>query len=57
INAMQEELDQFKRNEVWDLVPRPENMNVIDTKWVYKNKSDENGIVTAIWQVDQSVVE
>ncbi len=46
INAMQEELGQFKRNEVWDLVHRPENVNVIGTKWVYKNKSDENGNVT-----------
>ncbi|MCI96620.1 hypothetical protein A2U01_0117920, partial [Trifolium medium] len=26
---MQEELGQFNRNEVWDLVPRPENVNVI----------------------------
>ncbi|MCH92777.1 gag-pol polyprotein [Trifolium medium] len=46
INAMQEELGQFKRNEVWDLVPKLENGNVIGTKWVYKNKSDEKGIVT-----------
>ncbi|MCI31571.1 gag-pol polyprotein, partial [Trifolium medium] len=46
INAMQEELDQFRRNEVWDLVLRPECINVIGTKWVYKNKSDENGTVT-----------
>ncbi|MCI57240.1 gag-pol polyprotein, partial [Trifolium medium] len=43
---MQDELEQFKRNEVWDLVPRPKNVNVIGTKWVYKNKSDENGTVT-----------
>ena len=41
INAMQEELGQFKRNEVWELVPRPEGVNVIGTKWVYKNESDE----------------
>ena len=46
INAMQEELGQFKRNEVWELVPRPEGINVIGTKWVYKNKSDEQGVVT-----------
>ncbi|GAU48358.1 hypothetical protein TSUD_282610 [Trifolium subterraneum] len=46
INAMQEELEQFKRNEVWELVPRPENVNVIGTKWVFKNKSDENGVIT-----------
>ena len=45
IIAMQEELEQFKRNEVWDLVPRPEGTNVIGTKWVYKNKSDEKGVV------------
>jgi hypothetical protein len=46
IEAMQEELHQFERSEVWDLVPRPEDVNVIGTKWVYKNKSDENGTVT-----------
>ncbi|XP_031108714.1 uncharacterized protein LOC116013206 [Ipomoea triloba] len=33
IEAMQEELNQFKRNDVWELVPRPENYNVI----AYKN--------------------
>ncbi|KAK2442880.1 putative mitochondrial protein [Trifolium repens] len=43
IEAMQEELNQFERSEVWDLVPRPEDVNVIGTKWVYKNKSDMNG--------------
>jgi len=46
IEAMQEELNQFKRSEVWDLVPRPEGINVIGTKWIYKNKSDENGTLT-----------
>ena len=46
ISAMQEELSQFRRNEVWNLVPRPEGINVICTKWVFKNKSDESGMVT-----------
>ena len=46
INDMQDELCQFKRNEVWELVPRPEGTNVIGTKWVYKNKTDEQGGVT-----------
>jgi hypothetical protein len=46
IDAMQDELNQFKRNEVWDLVPRPRGINVIGTKWVYKNKNDEQGTVT-----------
>ena len=42
---MQEELNQFKRNEVWELVPRPNDQSVIGTKWVYRNKMDENGII------------
>ncbi|MCH87109.1 gag-pol polyprotein, partial [Trifolium medium] len=46
INAMQEELTQFERNEVWDLVPRPNDVNVIGTKWIFKNKSDESGTIT-----------
>jgi hypothetical protein len=43
--AMQEELNNFKRNEVWSLVPRP-NQNVVGTKWVFRNKQDEHGVVT-----------
>jgi hypothetical protein len=43
--AMQEELNNFKRNQVWILVERP-NTNVIGTKWVFQNKQDENGVVT-----------
>ena len=43
--AMQEELNNFKRNQVWTLVERP-NTNVIGTKWVFCNKQDENGVVT-----------
>ncbi|XP_024171909.1 uncharacterized mitochondrial protein AtMg00820-like [Rosa chinensis] len=45
ISAMQEELNQFTRNDVWYLVPRPGNCNVIDTKWIFRNKSDEKGNV------------
>jgi hypothetical protein len=45
IIAMEEELNNFKRNEVWELVPRPKQ-NVIDTKWVFRNKQDEFGVVT-----------
>ncbi|KAK6139147.1 hypothetical protein DH2020_027110 [Rehmannia glutinosa] len=40
---MQEELDQFVKNDVWFLVPRPEDVNVIGTKWIFKNKTDESG--------------
>ena len=42
---MQEKLNQFKRNEVWELVPRPNDQSVIGTKWVYRNKMDENCII------------
>jgi hypothetical protein len=43
--AMQEELNNFKRNEVWSLVERP-RQNVVSTKWVFCNKQDEHGVVT-----------
>ncbi|XP_075492439.1 uncharacterized protein LOC142530491 [Primulina tabacum] len=43
VNAMHEKLEQFVRNDVWDLVPRPLNTNVIGTKWIFKNKTDESG--------------
>ena len=42
---MQEELNQFERNNVWELVEKPENYPIIGTKWVFRNKLDENGIV------------
>jgi hypothetical protein len=42
---MQEELNNFERNQVWTLVERP-NTNVIGTKWVFRNKQDENSVVT-----------
>jgi hypothetical protein len=44
--AMQEELNNFTRNEVWHLVGRP-NQNVVGTKWVFRNKQDEHGVVTS----------
>jgi hypothetical protein len=42
---MHEELNNFKRNEVWSLVPRSKQ-NVVGTKWVFHNKQDEHGVVT-----------
>ena len=45
IVAMQEELNQFERNNVWELVEKPENYPIIGTKWVFRNKLDEHGIV------------
>ncbi|GJS29941.1 retrovirus-related pol polyprotein from transposon TNT 1-94 [Tanacetum coccineum] len=46
IVAMQEELNQFIANDVWELVPQPKNMTIIGTKWVFRNKLDENDIVS-----------
>ncbi|GJX11179.1 retrovirus-related pol polyprotein from transposon TNT 1-94 [Tanacetum coccineum] len=46
IVSMQEELNQFIANNVWELVPQPRNMTIIGTKWVFRNKLDENGIVS-----------
>ncbi|KAH9698504.1 Integrase catalytic domain-containing protein [Citrus sinensis] len=45
IMAMQEELNQFERNNVWELVPKLEHKSVIGTKWVFRNKMDESGVV------------
>ena len=42
INAMQEELNQFKRNNVWTLVESPMDKSIIGIKWVFKNKLDKN---------------
>ncbi|GJV08296.1 retrovirus-related pol polyprotein from transposon TNT 1-94 [Tanacetum coccineum] len=44
--TMQEELNQFVANDIWELVPQPRNMTIIGTKWVFRNKLDENGIVS-----------
>ncbi|GKA67206.1 putative ribonuclease H-like domain-containing protein [Tanacetum coccineum] len=45
VEAMQEELLQFKLQQVWVLVDLPNGAKVIGTKWVYKNKKDERGVV------------
>nr|GFC69514.1 hypothetical protein [Tanacetum cinerariifolium] len=45
IEAMQEELLQFKMQKVWILVDLPYRKREIGTKWVYRNKKDKKGIV------------
>ncbi|WVZ75507.1 LOW QUALITY PROTEIN: hypothetical protein U9M48_023553 [Paspalum notatum var. saurae] len=42
---MHEELENFERNHVWDLVEPPPNRRPIGTKWVFKNKQGEDGMV------------
>nr|GEU45591.1 retrovirus-related Pol polyprotein from transposon TNT 1-94 [Tanacetum cinerariifolium] len=41
IESMQEELLQFKRLDVWVLVPVPDNITPLTLKWLFKNKHDE----------------
>ncbi|GJQ96077.1 putative reverse transcriptase, RNA-dependent DNA polymerase [Tanacetum coccineum] len=45
VEAMQEELLQFKLQKVWILVDLPKGKRAIGTKWIFRNKKDERGIV------------
>ena len=38
---MQDELNQFERNQVWTLTTRPQDHPVIETNWAFRNKLDE----------------
>jgi hypothetical protein len=42
---MHDELENFQKNQVWTLVEPPCDVNVIGTKWVFKNKQGEDGEV------------
>ena len=55
VESMHEELNQFVRNNVWELTPRPENVHVIGTKWIFKNKTDEDGEI--IWNKSRLVAQ
>nr|GEY36941.1 copia protein [Tanacetum cinerariifolium] len=46
IIAMQKELNQFVAHDVWELVPKPKNIKIIGTKWVFMKKLDENDDVS-----------
>ncbi|GJX91880.1 retrovirus-related pol polyprotein from transposon TNT 1-94 [Tanacetum coccineum] len=48
IESMQDELLQFKLQQVWTLVDLPYGKRAIGTKWIYRNKKDERGIVIRI---------
>ncbi|GJR62863.1 hypothetical protein Tco_1505025 [Tanacetum coccineum] len=43
IESMQDEIHEFERLEVWELVPRPSNVMLINLKWIFKVKYDEYG--------------
>nr|GFC05353.1 putative ribonuclease H-like domain-containing protein [Tanacetum cinerariifolium] len=55
IKAMQEELLQFKMQKLWVLVDLPHEKRAIGTKWVYRNKKNERGIV--IWNKARLVAQ
>jgi hypothetical protein len=55
VTAMHDELHQFSRNNVWTLVSRPSDQNIIGTKWIFKNKSNEHG--TVIWNKARLVAQ
>jgi hypothetical protein len=42
---MHEELENFERKQVWVLVPPPSNCHRIGTKWLFKNKHSEGGLL------------
>ena len=45
VEAMQEEFQEFKRNKVWRLVPWLRLKSIIGTRWVFRNKVDDQGVV------------
>nr|GFC14830.1 Gag-Pol polyprotein [Tanacetum cinerariifolium] len=45
IEAMQEELHQFDRLQIWELVDKPFGQSIIRLKWLWKNKKDEDQTV------------
>lgn len=45
MKAKKEELDEIERNRVWTLMKQPKEVFLIGTKWVFRNKLDEEGKV------------
>ena len=45
VKVMHDELQQFQKNDIWTLVPRLEGVNIIGTKWIFCNKTNEEGNV------------
>jgi hypothetical protein len=45
MNAINDELRAHEKNNTWSVVKRNASMNIIDTKWVFTKKKDENGVV------------
>jgi hypothetical protein len=45
VKAMNDELDQIEKNNTWEMVHRLEGKNIIGSKWIFKNKLNEQGQV------------
>ncbi|KAL8088254.1 hypothetical protein AgCh_038145 [Apium graveolens] len=45
VQAMHEKLNELERNTVWTLVARPKDITIVGTKWVFRNKTDSDGII------------
>ncbi|KAI3494633.1 hypothetical protein L1887_40550 [Cichorium endivia] len=45
VDAMHEELNQFEKLNVWQLVELPEGKKALDTRWVFRNKKDDSGVI------------
>jgi hypothetical protein len=45
VNAMHEELNNFTQNQVWTLEESPQDARVIGTKWVFRDKQDDQGVI------------
>lgn len=52
---MKDELQQIEKNHTWELVPRPVNKNLIGSKWVFRNKYNENGEVSWLSKKQDSI--
>lgn len=46
VHVMHQGLNQFVRNNMWYLVPTPNDCNIICTNWIFKNKTDDQGTMT-----------
>ncbi|GKB20613.1 retrovirus-related pol polyprotein from transposon TNT 1-94 [Tanacetum coccineum] len=55
IESIQDELNQFERLQVWELVPRPEGKNIISLKWLWKNKCDAENIVVKGYRQEEGI--
>ncbi|KAK8952132.1 hypothetical protein KSP39_PZI003057 [Platanthera zijinensis] len=45
VQTRNQELHQFERNQVWELVSRPKDHSIVETKWVFRNKLDDQGVI------------